>query len=68
MTKANLIELLKDVNDDVEIEVSGKAVTMYYESSDEANWWDIKGLDTSAKEANSSGQVVLILSDSPVME
>ena len=68
MTKGDLIKLLDGIDDNVEVHISGKAVTKYYNGDEESNWWDIKRLDSDAKMANEFEQVVIILSDIPIME
>lgn len=47
---------------------SGEIVVMIRDpKSDDTTWYNIKELDTSAKDANEFGQVVIILEDEPCM-
>ncbi len=72
MTVGELRELIKDLNDDIEIDVSDSGIQAYDQGIEpedaEARWWEIEKLDMSSEVANDYGQVVLILSDKPVME
>ena len=72
MRKGELIKLLEGLDDNVEIEISVypyvvNTVDEDTSISDEHVWYDITGLDTSVKYANSFGQVLLTTSKEPIM-